>query len=91
MSSRSSIPDKWTERQTGPWDAGDTFDMFDNHNNLLANPDIYVPSTSPSYTGYNASRDKGLRLTIRAGTRQQHQAELLFLVRGRERHRRQRV
>ena len=63
-----TIPDRWTERQTGPWDEGDTFDMFDNHNRPLATPDIYVPSTSPSYTGYNASRDKGMRLTIRAGS-----------------------
>ena len=63
-----TIPDRWTERQTAPWDTGDTFDMFDNHNNPLATPDIYVPSTSPSYTGYNASRDKGMRLTIRAGS-----------------------
>jgi hypothetical protein len=63
-----TIPDRWTERQTPPWDASDTFDMYDNQNRLLANPDIYVPSTEPGYTGYDAQRDKGLQLMIRAGT-----------------------
>jgi hypothetical protein len=63
-----TIPDRWTERQTPPWDPSDTFDMYDNQNRLLANPDVYVPPTEPGYTGYNADRDKGLRLMIRAGT-----------------------
>jgi hypothetical protein len=63
-----TIPDKWTERQSPPWDQNDTFDMYDNHNNLLANRDVYVPSTQSGYTGYNAIRDKGYRLMIRAGT-----------------------
>ena len=63
-----TIPDRWIERQTGSWDPSDTFDMFDQHNNLLANPDIYIGPTSSSYTGYNAMRDKGMQLMIRAGT-----------------------
>ena len=63
-----TIPDKWTERQTGSWDPGDTFDMYDNHNNPLANPDVYYPSTDSRYTGYNSQVDKGLQITIRAGT-----------------------
>jgi hypothetical protein len=63
-----TIPDKWIEQQTGSWDPSDTFDMFDNHNNPLPNPDIYRGPTSSSYTGYNAMRDKGLQLMIRAGT-----------------------
>jgi Putative Flp pilus-assembly TadE/G-like len=63
-----TIPDRWIESQTGSWDPTDTFDMYDNHNNMLANPDIYYPPTSHSYTGYNAMRDKGMQLTIRAGT-----------------------
>lgn len=63
-----TIPDKWIERQTGSWDQGDTFDMYDSHNNLLANPDVYYPSTDSRYTGYNSQTDKGLQLTIRAGT-----------------------
>jgi putative Flp pilus-assembly TadE/G-like protein len=63
-----TIPDRWIERQTGSWDPGDTFNMYDNHNNLLANPDVYIGPSSSSYTGYNANRDKGMQLMIRAGT-----------------------
>jgi hypothetical protein len=63
-----AIPDRWIEQQTGSWDPTDTFDMFDQHNNPLPNPDIYNPATSHSYTGYNAMRDKGMLLEIRAGT-----------------------
>ena len=62
------IPDKWTERQTPAWDPGDTFDMYDNKGELIANPDVYVPADQPGYTGYDADRDKGMLLTIRAGT-----------------------
>jgi hypothetical protein len=64
-----TIPDRWIENgRRPPWDVSDTFDMYDNKGNLLANPDIYVPPTEPGYTGYNAERDKGMRLMIRAGT-----------------------
>ena len=63
-----TIPDRWIEQQTGSWDPGDTFDMYDNHNNLLANPDIYIRRPAHNYTGYNAQRDKGMQLMIRAGT-----------------------
>ena len=63
-----TIPDKWTEKQTPPWDPNDTFDVFDNKGKPLANPDIYIPAGQPGYTGYNAERDKGTLLMIRAGT-----------------------
>ncbi len=62
------LPDKWVERQTAPWDVTDTFDMYDNRNQLLASPDIYIPADQPGYTGYSAIRDRGLELMIRAGT-----------------------
>jgi hypothetical protein len=62
------IPDKWIEKQTPPWDPSDTFDLYDKKGKLLANPDIYIPADQPGYTGYNANSDKGLELTIRAGT-----------------------
>jgi len=64
------IPDRWIEKQDpGGWDSEtSTFDMEDNHGNPLANPDIYIPSTDPRYTGYNQERDRGTRLMIRAGT-----------------------
>lgn len=63
-----TIPDKWTEKQTPWWDPDDTYDAFDSKGQPLANPDIYVPAGQPGYTGYDAARDKGTQLTIRAGT-----------------------
>jgi Flp pilus assembly protein TadG len=63
-----TIPDKWIERQTPPWDVDDTFDVVDNKGNPLPNPDVYVPSDSPGYTGYSHDTDRGLELMIRAGT-----------------------
>lgn len=62
------IPDRWLEAQTGVLaTAGDTFEMYDNRGNLLANPDTYIRS-GPNYTGYNNETDRGRRLTLRAGT-----------------------
>jgi hypothetical protein len=65
-----TIPDKWVEKQTPPWDADDTFDMYDRHGNPLPieQQDVYVPVGEPDYSGYNAMRDKGTELMIRAGT-----------------------
>jgi Putative Flp pilus-assembly TadE/G-like len=63
-----TIPDKWIERQTPPWDVDDTFDVYDTHGNPLANPDVYIPADQTGYTGYNAERDRGMELMIRAGT-----------------------
>lgn len=39
-----TIPDKWVEKQTPPWDENDTFDVYDNKGKPLANPDIYIPA-----------------------------------------------
>jgi Flp pilus assembly protein TadG len=61
-----TIPDRWIERQTPPWDPSDTFDMYDGKGNPLANPDVYIPATSPAYTGYNAARDKGMLITLKS-------------------------
>ena len=63
-----TIPDKWSERQTPPWDADDTYDAFDNKGVPLANPDIYIPANKPGYTGYNTEVMRGQRLGIRAAT-----------------------
>jgi Flp pilus assembly protein TadG len=76
-----TIPDKWTEKQTPPWDPDDTYDAFNNKGQPLANPDIYIPaynsdgSVNPNYTGYrmftdatHSTTDVGTPLTIRAGT-----------------------
>jgi Flp pilus assembly protein TadG len=63
-----TIPDKWIERQTPPWDPDDTFDAFDNKGKPLANPDVYVPLGQTGYTGYNAVTDRGTLITLKAGT-----------------------
>jgi len=76
-----TIPDKWTEKQTPPWDPNDTYDAFNNKGQPLANPDVYIPaynsdgSPNPNYTGYRmfpaypgGPTDVGTNLTIRAGT-----------------------
>jgi Flp pilus assembly protein TadG len=63
-----TIPDKWSERQSPPWDGDDTYDAFDNKGQPLANPDIYIPATKPGYTGYNQESERGQRLGIRAAT-----------------------
>jgi hypothetical protein len=62
-----TIPDRWTERQTPPWDSeDDTFDLYDNRGRSLANPDVYIPADQPGYTGYNAERDRGMRIRLKA-------------------------
>jgi Flp pilus assembly protein TadG len=72
-----TIPDKWIEKQTPPWDTSDTYDAYSNKGVPLANPDIYIPAYTsdgypdPSYTGYRmfgTPNDVGTALTIRAGT-----------------------
>jgi Flp pilus assembly protein TadG len=64
-----TIPDKWIEKQcateTCPWSTTDTFEMYDNAGNLLANPDVYVPPGQTDPTGYNPSTDKGLQLVLK--------------------------
>jgi Flp pilus assembly protein TadG len=65
-----TIPDKWREIQTPPWDGSDTYDAFGNGNppRPLANPDVYIPADQPGYTGYNQESERGQRLEIRAAT-----------------------
>jgi len=40
--------------------------MYDDKGKALSNPDIYVPADQPGYTGYNADRDKGLQIVLKA-------------------------
>ena len=64
-----TIPDRWTEKQTPGWDVNDTYEAYSHPQGVpLANPDVYIPANQPGYTGYNATRDQGMRLMIRAGT-----------------------
>ena len=63
-----TIPDRWTENGTPPWTPDSSFDRYDKKGALLPNADVYVPPGQPGYNGYNATRDKGTPLMIRAGT-----------------------
>jgi Flp pilus assembly protein TadG len=68
-----TIPDKWIEKQTPPWDGTDTYDAYNNKGVPLANPDIYIPEydgsgvPNPNYTGYNQESNRGQVLVLRAG------------------------
>jgi hypothetical protein len=63
------IPDRWRENTNPPWDTNDTFEMYDNKGRPLANPDVYVDANdAANYTGYTTAKDKGMLLTLRAGT-----------------------
>lgn len=62
-----AIPDKWTEKQTGSWDATDSFNAA-----ILPptfSPDVYKSVFDTGYTGYKRT-NVGLQLTIQpsAGT-----------------------
>jgi len=56
-----TIPDRWTENNVPP---NDTFDRYDKKGAVIANADVYVQGQN----SYDPERDKGLPLTLRAGT-----------------------
>jgi Flp pilus assembly protein TadG len=72
-----TIPDKWIEKQTPPWDGSDTYDAYDKKGVPLANPDIYIAAydgsgaPNPNYTGYNQEAYRGQVLVLRAGQGQE--------------------
>lgn len=61
-----TIPDRWIEKQTPPWDPDDTFDIVDKKGKPLANPDQYIAADQTGYTGYDADRDRGLQIALKA-------------------------
>jgi Flp pilus assembly protein TadG len=67
-----TIPDRWVEVGNPPWSPSDTYDRYytsgPNTGQLRPNPDYYPTAEDPDYVGYNMETDKGLLLTIRAGT-----------------------
>lgn len=63
-----TIPDRWIEKHTPGFDPTDTYEAYTNKGVPLTVPDVYIPANKPGYTGYNAMRDQGMRLMIRAGT-----------------------
>ncbi len=61
-----TIPDRWIEKQTPPWDPT-TRSTCTTSGKPLANPDVYIRQpTSRTYTGYNAERDKGMEVLLKA-------------------------
>ena len=64
------IPDKWIEKQTGPWDPNDAYNKYGGppKYDMLANPDVYVGGTGADRTGYSYKNDIGRELTLRAGS-----------------------
>jgi Flp pilus assembly protein TadG len=74
------IPDRWEEKQTPPWDTGDSYDKYTNKGVLLSNPDLYRDANHPEseYTGYTVKKDKGTVLVLRAGTGDQINPSFYF-------------
>ena len=75
-----TIPDRWIEKQTPPWDPDDTFDMYDNKGNPLADPDIYIPATDkPNLYGLQRRRaTEGMEVLLKADNGHEDRAELLL-------------
>ena len=70
-----TIPDKWIERQTPPWDANDTFDMYDNHRQPAGEPghvhsvDAEPATRATTPIGTRASADDSRRDRATTSTR----------------------
>lgn len=60
-----TIPDRWIENN-----GNTTFERYDNRERVIPNADEYPPPGDPRYNAvrYDAYRDKGTRLVLRAGT-----------------------
>ncbi len=69
-----TIPDKWIDNQTPPWDTGDVFTRYNNKGVVLSPADVYIPqydssgAPNPNYTGYNTEANRGMQLVLRAST-----------------------
>jgi Flp pilus assembly protein TadG len=62
-----TIPDRWNEVRNPPFTPDSSFDKYASKNVLLANPDIYIgPTDKENYTGYDAVRDRGMRIQLKA-------------------------
>ena len=62
-----TIPDRWIEKQTAPFDPDDAFNLFSSKNVRMSDPDVYIgPGDAATYTGYNAERDKGTIVRLKA-------------------------
>jgi Flp pilus assembly protein TadG len=62
-----TIPDRWIEKQTPAFDPEDPFNLFSARNVRLSDPDVYIgPGDPATYTGYNAVRDRGTIVRLKA-------------------------
>jgi hypothetical protein len=63
-----TIPDRWTEVNNPPWDPiDDDYDAVDKKGDPVDEPDLYVgPEDDSTYTGYNAERDLGMLIVLKA-------------------------
>ena len=62
-----TIPDRWKEVHTPAFDPDDDFLAFAKNGTPLANPDVYIgPKDKENYTGYDAQRDKGMQIVLKA-------------------------
>ena len=62
-----TIPDRWREMHTPAFDPEDDFATIDKKGKPLAVRDVYVgPRDKANYTGYNAERDRGMTVVLKA-------------------------
>ena len=85
-----TIPDKWIEHQTAPWDTSDTFDRYKKQGGsmlVIPNADVYEPQyldiptnkvPNPNYSGYNTEANRGMQLVLRASTGTNIQPSFFF-------------
>jgi hypothetical protein len=83
-----TIPDRWIEHQTAPWDTSDTFDRYKKQGSnmlVIPNADVYEPmyqsdgrTPNPNYAGYNTEQNRGMQLVLRASTGTNIQPSFFF-------------
>lgn len=62
-----TIPDRWREMHTPDFDPEDDFASIDKRGAPLAVRDVYIgPRDEVNYTGYNAERDRGMTVVLKA-------------------------
>jgi hypothetical protein len=62
-----TIPDRWIEMQdAGGWTINSTFDYYNKDGSVMSNHDVYNPPGTDDYTGYNATRDRGTEIILKA-------------------------
>ena len=74
-----TIPDRWIENADAAVGSDDTFDTFDNGTRCRSRR-LHPGDDQPTYTGYNAERDKGMEVLLKADNGIEDRAELLLPV-----------